>query len=220
MIKAEFYKGKIMENESYEIEIPAKYINVLKLFAAKKDIRYYLNGICVEFGANKETVLAATDGYRIGAFKVGNPISIESRHQFIIPNSFLNKFKPSKTLINIPFTFFYEDGVQRIKAVDGDNLQISCDAVNGRFPDYYKLAIKETNGLASKINPQFLLDLEKASKILHSSKSMYSVGLNGEGGVPICLHEDAFTGLIMPMREDKNQIPASTADWFNALSEK
>jgi len=205
----------------YEIEVPTKYIEVLKLFAAKNDIRYYLNGICFEFGCGKETLMLATNGHKFGIFRLKEKFECETRQQYIVPLKFLNALKLSKTLIDAPFTFFTENKTQKITALDKEGFYITCNAIDGCFPNYYRLAVEKTNGEAGWFQPQYLMDLSKAAKILHNDPLKFSVGDNSGGCCPISLQDENFTGVLLPLSKTLSvEKPKATAQWFYDMCQK
>ena len=73
------------------------------LTAATKDIRYYLNGVCIE-ASPTYTRLISTDGHRasIQGFKVEN--TIEKEIQFIVPFETLKMLK-GKVLVALSVFF-------------------------------------------------------------------------------------------------------------------
>ena len=55
---------------TYSFCAPVSVLKALTLFAARKDIRYYLNGICVDLDQSGVPILVATDGHRMCAVDV------------------------------------------------------------------------------------------------------------------------------------------------------
>ncbi len=55
---------------TYSFCAPVAALKALTLFAARKDIRFYLNGICVDLAQSGVPILVATDGHRMCAVDV------------------------------------------------------------------------------------------------------------------------------------------------------
>ncbi len=55
---------------TYSFCVPVAALKALSLFAARKDIRFYLKGICVDLAQSGVPILVATDGHRMCAVDV------------------------------------------------------------------------------------------------------------------------------------------------------
>ena len=164
--------------------IDSKIIKALLLAAAKKDIRYYLNGLFVN---NKHIV--ATDGARMHAYKHGQ----QWEHGDII----------------IPI-----DKVELALKMKTTHIKIEKDSINGipfgtidgKFPDYSRVipqAPKPAAGeIMASINPEFLLDACKAVKLVTGAKN-YPVLTNTGSNVWVWSSEE-FVVIVMGVNVKHN----------------
>ena len=115
------------------IIIEKNIVKAMLLFAAKKDIRYYLNGLAIESG-NRGARLMATDGHRAGMYRVDGKFE-HLPQAVIIPREVLENFRygpkdPPQLDIAIegtetPFKLRITDGV----------ISQECESIDGKFPD-------------------------------------------------------------------------------------
>lgn len=200
----------------YEILVPTKYLKVLKLFAACKDVRKCLNGLCFEFGGGKTTTIAATDGYLLGIFRVEGEVQGECQ-QFIVPTEAMEKSANSSA--HALFTFSSNAGGKEVKVFGECSATITMAAIEGKYPNIGLLVTDSVSGIPSAFNPAHLATLSKAAKILHRNPLRFSVADNGHSRCPIDLQHEDFTGVVMPLGpSDCFQKPKATAAWFNDLT--
>lgn len=208
------------------ITVPARYINVLKLFAGKNDVRYYLNGICLTFG-NVESRLVASDGHRLGCFRLDEKVDIPKTCTFIIPNTVLDNVK-AKIQINItihdvgPADFEAPPRYSPRKdiSVNIDGLMtVKGLTVDGTYPDVSRIFSEKVSGEIAQFNGDYLSDLNKAAKMLHPKQRYartFAIGHNGHKGAVVDLGYDEFTCVLMP-KSDKT--PAASPSWvFDPVS--
>jgi hypothetical protein len=193
-----------------ELTVPAKYIQALKLFAAKKDIRYYLKAINFEIG-KEESRMIASDGVKMGVFRLISPQSEikDPIGNVIIP---IEVFKSIKTLGDIEISIG-EVAVgcsgRLIKISNAGGMPLTVVSMDNHYPDYRRLFLNvgadaET---VSQFDPQHLYEIGKAYKALHvGNKKMLSefplIKHSGKTAALIDLGDENFTGLIHPLRID------------------
>jgi len=99
---------------------------------AKDDVRYYLNGMCLQFGTHLTAV--ATDGHRLAAMPGATLLGREETHELILPRKAVNELK--KRL---------GDGDCRIDVtnrgikVDFGTTALDSRLIDGRFPDWRRV---------------------------------------------------------------------------------
>ena len=169
------------------------------LTAATKDIRYYLNGVCIE-ASPTYTRLISTDGHRasIQGFKVEN--TIEKEIQFIVPFETLKMLKSKDTFV----TFESDDLINwTMKTL---TLNVNFVAVEGKFPDWRRIVPKDSEqlGQPAQFNVEYLADLGKAAKILGLGSNYQNVFIkhNGENTTEVRLNSSSYLGIIMPVRAE------------------
>jgi hypothetical protein len=146
----------------YSLTIPVDTIKALCLFAARKDIRYYLQGAAVDFTDPGAPVLVATDGHRMLCVDpiahAGNadPVALEQIGEMpvarvaIVPVDTLLRFKPRKigrsgvAPVRIELSAVQApDGIPsrftRCTLSDGMGQSVSVDLVDGKYPDWQRV---------------------------------------------------------------------------------
>lgn len=210
------------------ITVPALYINVLKLFAGKNDVRHYLNGICLIVG-NVESRLVATDGHRLGCFRLREKADIPKTCAFIIPNALLDNVKAKKqidiTVHNVtPDDFEAPPRYSPRKAVSiivDERMTLNDFTVDGTYPDISSVFSEKVSGEIAQFNGEYLGDLDKVAKLLHpkqryAAARTLAIGHNGRKGAVVDLGYDDFTCVLMP-RLDK--APTASPSWvFDPVS--
>lgn len=173
------------------------------LIAGKKDIRYYLNGLCVEYSSEITRVIAC-DGHKLGIYQAAAPDN-RGAGSIIIPRDVIESL-PKKagilTFSQITETFWSIDtGVATIKFVP-------CDA---KYPDFrrvvHPIQAAGTSGAAAGFNLEYLNQFEKCGNLLAGSKLRVGNRLrlhhNGDAAALVLLNcVDGFAGVVMPMRDD------------------
>lgn len=204
------------------ITVPGIIIAALRLFAAEKDMRNYLEGIALEIG-RKETHLVATDGYMLGCFRVEceQPDIDAPLVDIIIPLSMLKPIKPADTVEIVigdpevdakgkptrarPVTLWY------------GGVSVSGKTMDDSYPSFWRRKIPaKVSGEPVQFDLRFMTRLAKAWSILHGSKKAFAVGIgyNGEDAALIDLDYKDFTGVIMPMRRET---PTKSPSWVRGL---
>ena len=213
-----------------KLTVRAEAIAVLKLFAADKDVRFYLNGINLEIG-RKETRLVATNGAMLGCFRVeseqpdvGAPLT-----DIIIPNDLLKPIKPTG-LVEITIGELETKDNGKGKEVPVSNarpvtltyagLSISGKTLDGTFPDFRRAIPSKVSGQPAQFDLRFTGTLAKAWSILHGGKGPHCVGLgfNGNDGALITLADENFVGVIMPMLPYAVTTPETPPSWAHDYS--
>mgnify|MGYP002223804123 CR=1 FL=1 len=163
------------------------------IFQAKKDVRYYLNGICFM----PDGRVASTDGHR--AFIGGN-------HENKLEDNAIVKVSKSPTK-----SYSYAAIDTRTKIVtyhDGTDAMVGagiCEQIDGKFPDIDRVIPKEKSP-AEEIgfNAKYLADVEKAAKLFNPKFECVRFELNGNTNAAVAnlSSPEGFTAkiIVMPMR--------------------
>lgn len=176
---------------SAEITVPASYLAVLKLFAADRDIRMCLNGILVE-PCGSYTLLVATDGHRLGVFRVSSRLSAPP---VILPIEMLRHVKHHGDAVLCVAN-------DRKLEVRYEGAVFNGLAIEATYPDWRRV-LPETaaSGKGAQYNTDYLNDLGKACRMLHGNggRKFPTLAHNGNGGAIIGLQHEDFIGILMPM---------------------
>lgn len=172
--------NNLAENIELEtaIEIPQKWlIDTLKValnFAAKKDVRYYLNGLLLEFKQN-ELAIVATDGHRLffNDIECFIPDNLKGM-QYILNRDSLTQLKsfPKVSDEDVNATFEIPEPDSRFATIkDYNGQQYMFETIDGKFPDYQRVMWRErlheddSKGVCG-INLSYLADLAKLKPII------------------------------------------------------
>jgi DNA polymerase-3 subunit beta len=187
----------------HAIELPKSSLLAISRFAALKDIRYYLQGICFELGATSSRLIA-TDGHILGVLRVETGLTpISTPMQFIIPIDAVLRFKPKARSSNTVILHIDTEDVTRASFEDiGTGETFSFALIDGRFPDYRRVTPDSTDGTPAVFNPELLMQFGKAARDLGNKLPLVNIGYNG--GSPNLVFipgQPDFVGVIMPVRD-------------------
>ena len=184
-------------NNQFTISINA--LKGLDLLSAKGDIRYYLNGVNVEFSENC-TRLVATNGHILGIENLTQNLLNTGAGSLIIPSDIIKALKPVSKNADIVQIKQIDAGDWEI---DNYGVKITFTAIEGKFPDYARVVSGAmTNGAAAQYNADYLATFLKAAKLLTGAKTPdIEIMQNGQGAALInILGLASFIGVIMPTR--------------------
>ena len=175
---------------NFEIQKLA-WLKAVMMAAAKKDIRYYLNGVMVRNGE-----LAATNGHM--ALLIQSE-SIKSDGEYIIDNDTL------KMIVNL---YKVVKGDTRIEVVDSVAItgksKISITPVDGKFPDINRVIPQEPSGEIAHFNYEYLLACQKANgEFLGGKYPWVKLQHNGQAGAKFESEDEdgnKLIGVVMPVR--------------------
>ena len=178
-------------------------INALKgldLLAGKSDIRYYLNGVNVEFSESC-TRLVATNGHILGIENLTQNLVNTGAGSLIIPSDIIKALKPVSKNCDIVQIKQTDAGHWEI---DNYGVKTTFAGIEGKFPDYARVVSgAKTSGQASQYNPDYLATFLKAAKLLTGQKSFIEIEVmqNGHSAALINIVGLAsFVGVIMPTK--------------------
>lgn len=173
--------------------------------AAKKDIRYYLNGINVEADSTT-TRLVATDGHRMLILHRNAENDIPGPVSFIIPHDIVRQIIAGggKGLAHIQIDIRPEGpGLWSVPLLHiGNRTRLTFAQVEGKFPNWRAVVPKTISGKAAQLAPALLADMNAAAADLGSR--YITVSHNGTEPaliLPTVPTAEQFIGIVMPMRD-------------------
>jgi len=181
-----------------KITIDRKALKAVSLFAAKKDIRYYLCGVLVE-STPLETRLIGCDGHTLGVHRSeakGDNVGVFSG---IIPLDAVTailKWKSPVRNDDIPVTLTAQDNGEIRADYCGQSIIFKC--VDGKFPDYRRVIPSQLNGEKAFFNPDYLIRLRDAAKALNVA---FAFGYNGDSAALATIGE-SMIAVVMPLRTE------------------
>jgi DNA polymerase III subunit beta len=184
----------------FSITLKTAHILAAAELSAKKNIRSYLNGVCID-GLGPQVLTVCTDGAVVGIVCTG--VDVTEKFAFIIPNAQLDILKKSGGVYAVfTYTGARHDGQGQWKM---ESLGISSTwATEGIYPDFRRIMPGETSGEAAQYDPDLIQKFMKARKALKlSSKAAHklSIAYNGAGpGLASFPEYSGFIGAVMPLR--------------------
>ena len=163
-----------------------------RIFRAKADIRYYLNGACFMPGGK----LAATDGHRL--FIGSHENELTENVIVSIEKSPVKKYDHAICDTETGLVEFFDFLEHRVGVA-------LCQLVDGRYPDVERIMPKETNAVDRiGFNAGYLADVEKCAKLFNPKFSCVKFELNGNDKAAVAT-VNSPTGetakiIVMPMR--------------------
>ena len=204
------------EARTLTLDIEHGCVRALLLHAATKDVRYYLNGVCVDT-TGPTACMVATDGHRLLALPIMHISDGLPRGCYIIPRDALAKVKPRKVdrkhvaPIRITLTANGVTGTLPPRYMIEGDATVTGDCIDGRFPEWRRIVPRSPSGKPGQFNGAYLGDFHEAAKLIGGGNGVATLTHNGDAAALVRLPLEAV-GVIMPMRADE---PLKTApDWI------
>ena len=172
-------------------EIPKlAWLKAAMLAAAKKDIRYYLNGVMVRNGE-----MAATNGHMALMVKSEK---IKSDGEYIIDNDTL------KMIVTVHKGIKGDNPVEVIDSMTTTGIgKIHITPVDGKFPDVNRVIPQEPSGEIAHFNAEYLLACQKANgEFLDHKYPWIKLQHNGLSGAKFESEDEdgnKLIGVVMPV---------------------
>jgi DNA polymerase-3 subunit beta len=195
----------IMQNNQFTIK--ASQLQAMSLLASKQDIRYYLNGVRVEFNSTT-TRLIATDGHKLGLFNYDSTLN-NGLGSLTIHNDFIASLpKVTKAQNDLLCTIWQDQNNPTLWHCVYGNNQTQFVEIEGRYPDYSRVIQPiKTSGQPGQFNDEYLAQFKKCGLLLTWLKKQHffpEIIHNGNSSAIIQLPTllDQFVGVIMPLKSD------------------
>ena len=193
-----------------KFSIQRKSIRAMMHLAAKKDIRYYLQGINV-VRDNRGTYIEATDGHVLGRLLIDG-IRSDTKLNVVLPTEALSKLKGTKKQGDEWLSFSVEGFA--VECIDSQSTT-RFSAHDARFPDTDRvipMVFKDDDVKPSTFNPDLLVRFVDVSEELYGKRQIPMVLQRGNQSsiVSFPQMDDAFIGVIMPTKE---YAPARVPAW-------
>jgi DNA polymerase-3 subunit beta len=185
-----------------QFHISQSTLDAMLLLAGKKDIRYYLNGLNIEWNSEITRVIAC-DGHKLGIFQAAAPDN-RGAGSITIPRDAIESL-PKKCSVLI-FSQISETHWQ----IDTGTAIIKFVPCDSKYPDFrrvvHPIQTSGTSGVAAGFNLEYLNQFEKCGNLLAGSKLRVGNRLhlhhNGDGAALVLLNcVEGFAGVVMPMRD-------------------
>lgn len=179
------------------------------LFRAIKDIRYYLNGLYLETGANGAR-LVGCNGHQLAVARIEGKYPESST---ILPGSLVATVK-AKARSPKFVTLEFPDGGQQF--VDKDNAKgvfvprditltygettTAAKEVDGKFPDYRHAIPFEVDGTTAQFDPKLVNRIDRACSLL-GYKHFVGIAHNGKCSA-LSVVDEGFLIVTMPFNTE------------------
>ena len=187
------------------------------LFRGIDDIRYYLNGLLLETGANGAR-LVGCDGHQLAVAKIEGEYPESS---IILPGSLVATVK-SKTkgpqIVVLEFKeghqYFRKQGkadeifVPRDITLTLGEMTTSAKELDGKFPDYRRVVPSEVDGTVAQFDPSLVNRIDKACSVL-GCKFFVGIAHNGKSS-GLSVIDEGFLVVTMPFNANP---PITSPAW-------
>ncbi len=205
---------------NYISHVNPRYFAAIAKFASNRDVRYYLNGVCITPHHEKGVVVVATNGHVLGA--IHDPDGYVDC-EIIVP-------MPPKAILsaclkqdkrNHPGAAHLWIGTDRILVSSEKNVAVPPEAfgddvlaqaasklIDGKFPDWRRIIPKpdeKSDGITPVVGTKVLQPFVEAAQILGSKTYGGRMRMEQRGSassIIVRMDSDLFVGIAMPMRDD------------------
>jgi DNA polymerase-3 subunit beta len=196
-----------------QFSISTDTIKALLLAAPKKDIRYYLVGVCIDVRAT-DIVAVTTNGHIMLALPLATDSPIVPG-QYIVPRDILENLKPAYKGAQVSLAI---DADKKTVTVNVGGSNTTTTLIDGQFPDWRRAVPRVVSGKVSQFDADYVATFGKINALL-GSKYSPAIAHNGrsenlgEGAARVLLTGDAI-GVIMPMRYENPTV--DNPSWLDA----
>ena len=181
----------------------------VSLFRGIDDVRYYLNGLYLETGANGAR-LVGCDGHQLAVAKLDGEYPESS---IILPNSLVAAVKSKAKgpqAVTLEFTEGHQQYVKkgnvegvfvpRDITLTAGELTTTAKELDGKFPDYRRVVPSEVDGRTAQFDPRLINRIDKAGSIL-GYKSFVGIAYNGDRSA-LSVIDESFVVVTMSYKTD------------------
>jgi hypothetical protein len=200
--------GLVLNPSSARIRVEGHRVAMALPFRAYEDVRFHLNGICIQPAIEGGANILATDGHALACIR---DVGGRCDRATILPIG-----KGQATLLRKGGFLLVEDsGVCWISDADGIPLWISpASEIDGKFPDVTSVLRpldEYREGLVGAFNPELLDRIRRCRPRAKYSGVRFFHWMNGENTAAICsLGDDGFIA-VMGMRYEPAKHALATA---------
>lgn len=189
-----------MESIKFNIMIERARLRAALIFAAHKDIRYYLNGVLLEIDEARSARLVSTDGHRLAVVVLADQADAMPG-QYLIPRDVIKPIKRASRTTGA-WVSLSIDG-DRVSVTNGDEIISGGRLIDGKFPDWQRVLPRpETmSGEAGTFNGHYLGDIATAAIELGEKFPSCPLIHNGPNNAGLAVFEHlGLAVVVMPMR--------------------
>lgn len=192
--------------------IKRKELKAVLRFAAKKDIRYYLQAVCVKQGPFG-TILTATNGHMLAVFQADKMPQPEG--EAILPRAALEPLQGVKK--QREDWLHFEIIGANVEVLAGDESRKFSTVQDAKFPDIFRvipdLPMGDDKPEPARFNVDYLAEFQGASEDLTGKKITPELLQRGNTAAMVDIGVPEFLGVIMPVRSEGFTYPQWIIDW-------
>lgn len=200
-----------------DLMIMPGHLAAIAMFAAKKDIRHYLVGVCIDTGP-AGAFLVATCGHAMAVHQIDN--MARPAGQLIMPLVPLASMVKANRRIGIKLTLpagfagTYNNNTRVKRQVTLESLKGEIAIVpemDGIFPDWRRVAKYDDAPYPNQVffNPHYLVRVADAADLISERKFAVQVRPGGAGvGFATLDHEGKTVAYVMPIRGTIDDLPS------------
>jgi len=181
-----------------ELELK-KMLDKTSFAMANQDVRYYLNGLLLEFDERKLRTVA-TDGHRLAVCDFDGEVDVSQNRQLIVPRK--GVLELSRMLADDDEPVELALGKNHIRLVKGSTI-FTSKLIDGRFPDYQAVIPVGTDRHISLDRESFTHALQRASIL--SNEKYRGVRLEAsDSAIKIIAHNPQHEEAVEEMEAELN----------------
>jgi len=181
-----------------QIQINPGVFPAINSFAAKSDVRYFLNGVLADAGA-EGVFLVGTDGHAIAVARID--ATPHPARQYIIAGEVCDLIAKNKR----------KPVILDLDAMRFDN--VNAIEIDGRYPDWRRVIKYKASDEIAFFDPKFHARVDAAARMIQRKRVAPTLIRPGGNGVGYAqLDADGKVGAwVMPIRQDIDQMPTGPA---------
>jgi DNA polymerase-3 subunit beta len=200
------------DNVKFSLDVESAHFAAVSVFRAKKDVRFYLQGVALDCGPSGAYIVA-TDGLALAVHKVtSDPLPSVS---IILPDMLVSrlekaKFDAVRLSFDGPAGIFSGETRRKISSLI-DGASVTVEEVDGRYPDWRRVAKHTPADTIKFYNVELVAKVHKAgAKLREKSDNVGFIRPGGNGPGFAALDNDARScAWIMPMRAAPTDLPSA-----------
>lgn len=182
------------------MQVPTDFLKAAHLFVPKKDARFYLESIFIEW-RDVTAKIIATDGHRmfVGIFDISNELESGRSGSCIIPADTVKR----------ALTGYKQDTIEFCPPQAGTAVigSVTFEPICAEYPDWRRVVPVEASGEAAQFNAAYVGELGKAARVLlnrpkATAESLIHIHHNGVHGALVTFgaRADCLAVLMPKMR--------------------
>jgi DNA polymerase-3 subunit beta len=193
------------------LTLEASQFAAVALFRARKDVRFYLTGVCVHTDKSGAYIVGC-DGHTLAVHKIDD--EPREDRQIIIPDDTVSAVaKISKGQITIDCgqqPGAYDGQIRRTCQIRTALATYAFNELDGKYPDWIRVAKHTQSPDPVFFNPEYLMRVHKAAELARGGKQKYPVLVSPGGtgcGFAQLDHKGMTCAWVMPMRTELSELP-------------